>query len=237
MIVAIHQPHYLPWLGYFDKMAKADKFIVLDDVQLTDRSPMRRNKFIDRSGKEVLLSVDLYKKNYLEKKTRDIHLNYEGKWNEKHEHSLFFNYNKHPHFNEIWPFIEKVFHRPYDYLLDMEMDIITIMRSFLDIHTPIVMQSELPYDIEAKKSDLMLSLCKCAGATVYLSGKGAMSYMNDNTFTNAGIQVLYQEFTYPEYEQMNSPGMFISNLSVLDLLFNCGIDKSRKLFRNNIGRT
>jgi hypothetical protein len=215
-------------------MAKADKFIVLDDVQLTARSPMHRNKFIDRSGGEALLSVDLYKKNYLEKKTRDIKLNYEGKWNKKHERFLFFNYNKHPYFDEIWPSIEKVFQRIYDYLLDMEMDIITIMRSFLDIHTPIIMQSGLPYDIEAKNNDLMLGLCKCAGATVYLSGKGAKSYMNDDSFNDAGIQVLYQEFSYPEYKQMNSPGLFVPNLSALDLLFNCGIEKSRKIFRNNI---
>jgi hypothetical protein len=234
MIIAIHQPHYLPWLGYFDKMVKADKFIILDDVQLTARSPMQRNKFIDRRGREALLSVDLYKKNYLEKKTRDIKLNYEGKWNKKHERFLLLNYNKHPYFDEIWPVIEKVFQQIYDYLLDMEMDITTIMRSFLDIHTPIIMQSGLPYDIGAKNKDLMLDLCKCAGATVYLSGKGAKSYMNDDSFNDVGIQVLYQEFSYPEYEQMNSPRLFVPNLSALDLLFNCGIEKSRKIFRNNI---
>jgi hypothetical protein len=234
MTVAIHQPHYLPWLGYFDKMIKSDKFIILDDVQLTDRSPMRRNKFIDRNGKEMLLSVDLYKKNYQERKTRDIRLNYEGQWNKKHERFLFLNYNRHPYFDEIWPHIEKIFFKAYAYLLDIQMDGIAIMRSFLDISTPIIMQSSLSYEPDAKNTNLMLSLCKCVSARTYLSGRGAIAYMNDNAFDEAGIRIVYQEFSCPEYKQMNSPELFIPNLSTLDLLFNYGINKSREKFRNNI---
>ena len=74
MKVAIHQPHYFPWMGYLDKMAKADKYIVLDEVQLEDRSPMVRNKFLQNNGEEHILGLSIRKKGYREKMTKEIEL-------------------------------------------------------------------------------------------------------------------------------------------------------------------
>lgn len=236
MKVAIHQPHYFPWMGYFDKMAKVDKFIIMDDVQLVDCSPMVRNKFLDNQGKELLLSLSIEKKGYLEKVTRDIKL---SKWNiirKKQEKSIYFNYKKCEFFDEIWVKIKEVFENDYTYLIDLQMDIINIIRDILNIKTEIIYQSDLEYDKNLKNSDLVLELCLAIKANTYLSGNGGKKYMNLNDYEARNVKVVFQNFDYPIYSQQNSKE-FISKLSILDLLFNCGIEKSREIFWNNVRKT
>ena len=236
MKVSIHQPHYFPWMGYFDKMAKVDKFIIMDDVQLVDCSPMVRNKFLDNQGKELLLNLSVEKKGYLEKVTKDIKL---SKWNiirKKQEKSLYFNYKKCEFFDEIWVEIKEVFEKDYAYLIDLQMDIINIIRDILNIKTEIIYQSDLEYDKNLKNSDLVLELCLAIGANTYLSGNGGKKYMNLNDYEARNIKVVFQTFDYPIYPQLNSKE-FISKLSILDLLFNCGIEKSREIFWNNVRKT
>ena len=111
MKVAIHQPHYFPWMGYFDKMAKVDKFIIMDDVQLEDSSVMVRNKFLENTGVEKLLSLNVDKKGYLEKKCREINLKDWQKVRKKHSKFLYYNYKNAPYFNEIWEKISCVFEK------------------------------------------------------------------------------------------------------------------------------
>ncbi len=236
MRVAIHQPHYFPWLGFFDKMAKVDKFVVLDDVQLTDRSPMVRNKFLEKPSREKYLSVSVQKKGYREKKTSEILLNEPEKTLKKHQNFILLNYSKHPYFEEIYEKLKFIFSKQYSRLLDLEMDTILIGRKLFDIHVPMVFQSELCYDRSAKNSDLMLSLCQCLDADLYLSGNGARAYMDIEEFKKRHIKVAFQEFTYPVYPQYKTES-FIPNLSAMDLLFNCGIEQSREIFWNNVHST
>ena len=230
MKIAIHQPHYFPWMGYFDKMAKVDKFIIMDDVQLVDCSPMVRNKFLDNQGKELLLSLSIEKKGYLEKATKDIKL---LNWNvvrKKQSKSMYFNYKKCEFFDEIWEKVKEVFERDYTYLIDLQI------RDILNIKTEIIYQSDLAYDENLKNSDLVLELCLAIKANIYLSGNGGKKYMNLNDYEARNVKVVFQNFDYPIYPQQNSKE-FISKLSILDLLFNCGIEKSRKIFWNNVRKT
>lgn len=233
MKVAIHQPHYFPWMGYFDKMAKVDKFIIMDDVQLEDSSVMVRNKFLENTGVEKLLSLNVDKKGYLEKKCREINLKDWQKVRKKHSKFLYYNYKNAPYFNEIWEKISCIFEKNYELLIELQMDIIMIFIELLNIKTEIVFQSSLKYDIETKKNDLVLELCQKIEADIYLSGNGAKKYMDDSTFLKNNIKVIYQKFTYPKYKQFSSLE-FIPNLSILDMFFNLGIIESNKVFWKNV---
>jgi len=107
------------------------------------------------------------------------------------------------------------------------------LRDLFGINTQLVYQSAIDYCRESKKNDLVLELCEAVHSEAYLSGTGAKKYMELDTFTKRNIAVEFQEFSCPQYQQAYSPE-FIPNLSSLDLLFNCGIEKSREVFWNNI---
>lgn len=235
MKAAIHQPHYFPWLGYMDKMAKAEKFIVLDEVQLTDRSPMVRNKFLTYNGDEEILSLSIQKKGYREKKTRDIKLFNIEEIQKRHRRFLECNYKKARYFDEIMEHMEKIFKRSYHNLIEIEMDTVNLLKELLDIKTELIFQSDLQYDKECKKSDLMKSLCTSIRADIYLSGNGARKYMDVESFKDNGIRVVFQNFEYPVYQQFELK-KFVPNLSVADMLFHLGIDGSKEIFWKNVNR-
>ena len=192
MIVAIHQPHYFPWLGYLDKMAKADKFVVLDEVQLTDRSPMVRNKFLQSNGESKFLSLSIEKKGYRDKKTKEIVLFNTDELLKNHEKFIIYNYKKSLFFEKIWEEIKSVFLDKYVYLIELEMKTVSLLRNLFNIKTDIAYQSNLDYDRDSKNSDLMLSLTKAVGGNIYLSGNGARSYMKEDEFNKQGVRVVYQ---------------------------------------------
>lgn len=232
-IVAIHQPHYFPWLGYLDKMAKADEFVVLDEVQFADGSPMSRNRFLQIDGEGKLLSLSVEKRGYLEKPTKDIRLSGWTKIRKKHRGFIECNYGRSPYFAEVMPLVEEVLEAGYDTLLDIDMASMKMLRLAYGIETPLVMQSSLPYAAEAKNNELVLSLCEACEADVYLSGRGARDYMDDGSFAEKGVKVRYQEFSCPEYPQHRQTE-FVPNLTALDLLFQCGIDDAREIFYGNM---
>lgn len=232
-IASIHQPHYFPWLGYLDKMVKADEFIILDDVQLTDRSPMVRNKFLQLDGQEKYLSLSVSKKGYREKKTREVELTNWSKTRKTHSRFLELNYKKTPFYDEIMPRVAPIFEVDFRLLIEVEMATVGVLREIFAISTPMVKQSELNYDRKAKNNELMLSLCNATGADGYLSGRGAKRYMIDESFQACGVIVRYQEFkppTYPQYRQRECA----RGLSALDLAFQCGVEGAREVFYSNM---
>ena len=233
MKIAIHQPHYCPWLGYMDKMAKADTFVILDEAQLTERSNMFRNKFLSSAGVEKYLTLSYKKERHLELPFSKIQINDNVGWQKKHKDFIFTNYKKSKFFDEIWEYVSYIYEKEYMYLYDVDMDTIHSLRTLLDITTPIVYQSDLVYDREKKKNDMVLEICKSLNADYYLSGNGARKYMDVESFEQEGIQVRYQNFTHPVYRQIGD-FEFQPCMSTLDLLFNNGIENSRTIFWNNV---
>lgn len=233
MKVAIHQPCYFPWIGYFDKMAKVDKFVLLDEVQLQDRSYMFRNRLITTSGNIKYLTISYIKKDYMKYKYNEIKINNQIDWQRNHLNFIITNYKKTFFFDEIREIIQIIFEKRYIHLNDVCIDIINILKKILNINTEIIIQSSLNYDKNAKKNNLNLNICEILNATEYLSGEGGKKYMEINPFEKNNIQVVFQEFQHPIYEQINSKE-FIPGISILDMLFNCGIDKSREIFWNNV---
>lgn len=233
MIIGIHQSGYFPWMGYFDKMAKSDLFILLDEVQLSDNSEMFRNVFLNKAGQKKYLTICYDKKDYMSKKNCEIHTNKNIKWQTDHKNFIVDTYKKSPFFNEIWDKILFIFEKEYDFAYDSSVDTVNVISNMLNIQTKIIRQSEIQYDRSLKKNELVLELCKKNKATVYLSGNGARSYMNVEDFNKCGIEVEYQKFEYPIYKQMNTSD-FVPNLSIIDIFFNCGIEKTKNIFWENI---
>lgn len=230
---AMHQPHYFPWLGYLNKMACVDKFVILDEVQLERKSNMYRNKLSTTDGKEKFITVSFERTGYMERKFNEIQINNSENWQATQINFIMSNYKKAPFFNEIWPYIEPVFNEKFDMLDNLVERTVLIEKDLFDIKTEIIKQSTLEYGEEERNNELLIHLCKDISADFYLSGNGARKYMDLDLFKRNGIDVDYQQFTYPVYEQKHD---FVPNLSALDVLFNCGIEGSRKILRSTVNK-
>ena len=231
MKVGIHQPHFFPWLGYLDKMAKVDLFILLDDVQIEKGSNMYRNKLCTWDGQEKYITVAYEKKGCLDIPFNMIVIDNSVKWQERQRNFIENNYKKSPYYAEIYRYIEPVFEKNFSNLCEAVVESLMIEKRLFDIKTRIVNQSELSYDRSLYKNELLIDLIHSVGGDFYLSGNGARKYMDVKVFEKEGISVEYQKFIYPIYEQFHS---FVPNLSALDILFNCGVDGAREVFWNNV---
>lgn len=234
MIVAIHQPHYFPWLGYLAKMASVDKFILMDTVQLEKRSYMIRNRIIDPDGQIRYLNLLCEKNNHFEREYRELRIKDNEMWISRQKGVIIRAYKKCKYFNEIWNAITAIFDDNHEFLCDVTVHSINILREILNIRTPLILQSDIQVDRREKKGRMILGLCKAIGANVYYAGRGAsVQYLDIDKCAEEGIRVIYQNYPHPVYPQAgNHP--FVSGLSALDLLFNCGIEKSREIFWNSV---
>ena len=236
MVVAIHQPHYFPWLGYLAKMASVDRFILMDTVQLEKCSYMIRNRIIDSYGNIKYLTISADKHGFLDKEYREIRIKEFDIYTKKQENLILDAYKKCRYFDEVWNSISPLFKEAHELLCDVTIHSIQILRDILEISTPLVMQSDLKVDGNLKKEKLVLGLCKAAGADVYFSGRGAsMQYLDVDECERAGVHVVFQDFKHPVYEQIGSHP-FTAGLSTLDMLFNNGIEKSKELFWDSVNR-
>ena len=231
MIAAIHQLHYFPWLGYMDKMARSDVFLLLDRVQLNDNSYMFRHQLLDKNGVKKYITIPFHKKGYMLRAYNELEINGDVDWQTRQRNFICDNYRRHPFFEEIWEQIEPLFTRRYSLLWEVTDESVHIMRRLLNVTTPLVYESSLD-PAEGRKNEFLVGLLRQLGADRYLSGSGAKKYMDTGIFEKAGIEVEFQQFTLPEYRQQNSQE-FIGGLSGLDILFNCGVEGTRKIFWEN----
>jgi hypothetical protein len=216
MIVTIHQPEHLPWIGFFDKMNHADCFILLDNVDYRKRYFQNRNKILTKQG-PVYLTVPI-SNNKVHKKIKDIQVS-EAFSREEYLKTLQRAYARHPYFNDYFPEISKIILSNHTKLADLNIDLIHFFVKALGIKTKIYKASEM--DVNGNSSELLLDICKQMNADTYLSGPLGRDYLDENLFLKNNISVTYHEFNHPIYPQQNS-STFISNLSTVDLLFNTG---------------
>ena len=243
MMVAIHQPHYFPWLGYLAKMASVDKFILMDTVQLENKSYMCRNRILNRNGEIIYLTIPCLKKGYREKKNRDIKIDNSSKWQKQQKARIREIYKYSPYFSEVMEKISFIFEKEYEYLIDVTCDSIKVLMEILDINTEIIFQSDLDtedqitektFTKEEKRCNDVLLLCKSVGADGYLTGTGAsVNFIDEDRFVANNIKLFFQKYEFPKYEQRFSKE-FIPNISTLDLLLNMGIRCSREIFWDSI---
>lgn len=233
MKVAIHQPHYFPWMGYFDKMAKADAFVILDEVQLEKSSNMIRNRVVC-NGEIKFLNIAADTNGFLQRSYSDICVKNEINWKEKQLNAIENYYRKADFFNQGYELLETFLGNEYTRLFEWTYNSILLIKNLLQIDTKLILQSGLEYEKDKKQSELVQSICKVLNADVYLSGSGASKdYLNRESFENDGIKIEFQQFNHPIYKQLGT-SEFISGLSILDCIFNIGIEETKKVFWDNI---
>ena len=216
MKVSINQPAYLPWLGYFDRIDYADIHVVLDHVQVEKNSYTNRNKIISNNGTQWI-TIPISKGVNGEKSINKIRCIDNKKWIKNHLNSISQNYSKAPFFSKYFNPLRDILQSKIDSIsfLDIIEAINFQLFDYLGITTPIIYSSTL--GIESKKSNLILDICKDQQANEYISGIKGKDYLDTSSFNTQKIKILYQSYTHPIYKQKNED--FISNLSVLDLLF------------------
>jgi len=225
MIAALHQPNFLPWLGFFHKMACADVLVLLDDVQIT-KGWTARNKIKTRDGVKWLRMQYQHVGILQDRTYQNTYTLHQGKWFEKLWGPIYHAYCRAPYYDLYANNLPAILAGAGGQsLADVNEALIAWAASELGIGTSVVRQSEL--GITATRWDLPIEACKAVGADVYLSGEGARVYNQPNLFEAAGIELRYQEFEHPAYLQMW--GDFESHMSIIDLLFNCGPDSRHVL--------
>lgn len=225
MRVSILQPSYLPWLGYFDLMSRADTFVFLDDVQFTRRDWRNRNKIRTREG-WAWLTVPVVQKNRFAQKLCETRIDNSIPWKRKHLESLRVHYARAPYFDLYFPYFDSLYNRPWDSLGDLCFETLGYLKECLKIETPTLKSSEL--EVGEAKAEKIICLCRRLGATHYLSGDAGQSYLSPDDFKRQGITLEFHQYRHPEYGQ-RFPG-FVPYLSVIDLLFNHG-DRSLEILR------
>ncbi|MDD5681498.1 MAG: WbqC family protein [Candidatus Omnitrophica bacterium] len=222
-IIAIQQPNYVPWQGFFYKIMKSDVVVLLDGVQFSKDSIINRNRIKTSTG-EMWLTVPVLTKHERNQSINETRINNAVDWRRKHWNAIRQNYVKSPFFNEYASLLEDIYKNEWEKLAELNTVLIKTMAACLGLEKDFIKASAL--NAAGKSTDLLVSICKETGGNVYLSGESGKKYMDDRKFEEAGIKIKYAGFKQPVYKQLY--GDFIPNLSALDLLFNCGAD-SRKI--------
>jgi hypothetical protein len=219
MIVSINQPAYMPWLGYFHRIAMSDCHIVLDHVQFEKNSYINRNSIRTASGTTWLTVPVKTKGKFGELAINSLEINKDAKWWAKHWRSIQQNYHKAPFFKLHAPFIEAVYKREWRYLAELNREITLYLLNALGINTPLMYSSQM--GPEGDKDELVLYLCEKVGANTYLSGALGRNYLREELFVRKKIDVIYQDYQHPSYSQCYGP-TFEPYMASIDLLFNHG---------------
>lgn len=225
--VAIMQPTYLPWSGYFGLMQSVDVFVLLDSVQFGRRSWQQRNRIKTASGAQWL-SVPVLSKGKREQLICQVEVDKGSGFAASHRRSIEMSYAKTPCFTQcadrILPFLDN----GSTLLADLNISVILELKAELGITTRLLRSSEL--HCSGAKADLLASLCRQIGATTYVSPPGSKEYLDESdAFESAGVQVQYFEFKHPKYQQPF--GEFLPYMSIIDMLFNCG-ERSSSLIQD-----
>ena len=213
MIVTIHQPDFLPWLGFFDRWEKSDLYIVLDDVQFIRRGWHHRDK-IKTQNKIKWLTVPVQKKGRYHQAIKEVKIDHQENWSQKHLKTIQMAYKKAPNFDFVFGKLSEIYNREYNLLIEFNMDLLRLCSKMLDIDTPLVFASD--FNVKSTGGQRLVDLVQSVGGKEYLAGSGSRDYLDEELFKKVGISVRWQEFEHPVYKQLY--GSFEHRLSVLDFL-------------------
>jgi hypothetical protein len=218
MIVAIHQPHYLPWLRYVQKIARSDVFVLLDDAQYTKNGWQNRTRIKSAQG-WMYLTVPVL--GAFEKPIGEVRINNQERWRAKHWMALCTNYSKAPYFRQYRDVLEPLYQTAWDGLCEWNLATLSAVLTALGIRARLVRSSQL--GVAGGGTERIVSICRALGATAYLSGDfAATNHLEADQFASSGIEVRLQGWHCPSYRQQYLAAGFIPDLSIVDLLFNEG---------------
>lgn len=226
--VVIHQPDFLPYLGFFHRFLHADLWVVLDHVQFLSGSKSWHNRDKIKTPKGPAWITVAVAKAPQQTPIKEIRLSDDPAWREKNLNLIHHNYRKAPGFVEVFPRLEELFHMPAARLVDFNMASIRMLMDMLDTPIDLVLSSDL--GIEGSKTVMLVDICSKVKADAYLSGVGARDYLDVEYFSLGRIELLWQEFVHPVYPQIY--GEFSPYLSSIDLLLQCGIERARAIMHD-----
>ncbi len=215
MRVGIHQPNYIPWLGYFTKIAYCDSFIFLDDAEISPGQSYVYRSMLRDENHTFWMSEPSTR--HRQQKIMDVEFS-NPKWAESHLSRISQTYKKAPFHKEIMELITPVYQSSGTLLALFNMQLIRVICDYLEITSKLVRSSDL--HPTGTSDERLISLVKLSGGDVYVSGKGGQNYQDPIKFAEAGLQLeikVYQPIVYPQIH-----GEFIGGLSILDGLFNLG---------------
>ncbi|MFK7889182.1 MAG: WbqC family protein [Granulosicoccus sp.] len=222
--VAIAQPTYLPWLGYFDLMDQSDVFVFLDDVQFSRQSWQQRNRIRTDKGLEWL-TLPVPKKGVSKTAIKDIPLGESMKFPHSHLASVEQHYSQCPYFEEYFAELRQLMQSKTDKtthprLASLTMSLIIWQSKQLGISSRILCSSEM--NVAGTRTERLVRMCKAVKATTYLSPAGSVDYLvnEHREFDAAGLSLRFHHYEHPQYKQRYTP--FQPYATTLDLLFNCG---------------
>ena len=226
MIFSIHQPHYLPWLGYFNKILNSDLFIILDNVQFVKREYQNRNKIKTPNGAKWLTVPVITKGRYFQK-ISEVEIDNSKNWRISHLDLIKQSYKSSPYFNYFFPKLKKNIEKKYNKLCDLNINMLKFYLEELEIDTPIKIESD--FEITTVSTNRIVDLSNKCGINTYYSGIGGKNYMDMDKFKENNIKVIFQNFKHPTYNQLF--GEFVPYMSVIDLIFNEG-KNSREIIKS-----
>jgi len=225
MLVTIHQPEHLPWLGFFDKMRQADVFVLLDTTQFAKDDFQNRNRIKTKNG-PTWLTVPIFKKGRSEQLIIDVEICNDRNWRNRCWSLIYQSYRDAPYFEKYAPFFKELYTRKWSRLVTLNETIIRYLKVQLGLRTELVKASELGVYMRGP-TNVNLTICQRLGADIYLSGKHGRDYLDEARFAEQSIEVRYQDFKHPVYPQFW--GDFLPRMSSIDLLFHCGESSLRAI--------
>lgn len=222
MRVTIHQPQFLPWLGYLDKIDQAEVFVALDDVQFKKNEWQNRNRIRTAQGWQWVTVPVLHRFGQL---VNEVRINPSEQWRAQHLRALEIHYARAPFRDPYLRQLDDLYREPWERLGDLNLAVIRWLLQAYGISTPIRLSSE--WTAREKATDGLVDICRAVGATRYLSGPGADAYMDKERFQAAGLILEQQNFHHPVYTQCYEP--FLPGMSAIDLLFACGPEALARL--------
>ncbi len=232
-IVAIHQPNFFPWLGYFDKIAWSDVFIIMDNVQFSKKGGTYSNRVqLAINAKADWVTMPVVRSFHGNRRIDEMEINNTTPWREKLLKTVQTSYGRAPFFSAIFSLFEVMVNNQASQLAAYNESAIAALAAAVGLDTSKIVRGST-LQVEGAATDLLINMTRAVGGTSYLAGGSATSYQEDSKFETAGIQLRYQNFMHPVYPQANCT-TFISGLSIIDALMNVGFDGVKAILRRTI---
>jgi hypothetical protein len=226
--LVVLQPGYLPWMGFFDLLRRADHFVYYDDVQFDKHGWRNRNRIKGPNGPQWL-SVPVLHGGKGGQPIHRVRIDNSQPWRRKHIATLVQQYAKAPHVNPYLNELERMIERPWELLVDLDVAVAALISGWLGLKPPTLRSSEL--GVGGERNTRLVNLCRHFSATTYLSPNASKAYLDIKLFEDHGIQVVWQDYCHPVYPQLH--GDFVPYLSAIDLVLNVGQDGRRILVDGN----
>lgn len=220
MRIAVLQPGYLPWLGFFEQMARVDRFVIYDDVQY-DRGGWRNRNRVKTARGVRWLTVPVHAPYRDAARVMDVRIDNRTDWRRKHLLTLLQSYARAPHLARYAGLLEETYARTWESLVELDLHLVGSLAALLGID-PGKMVRASTLGVAGEREERLLGICARLGADAFYEGAAGRGYLDAGRFAAAGVRLEYQEYRHPVYPQLH--GDFVSHLSVVDLLFNCGDD-------------